>query len=151
MIATNTLQNTPEIAPRKRKRQPYRFTDRSGNALVHVPLTGGAVAIVDAEDFDRLELMGFTGPWFLNSDGKGSAYVRTMLPGIGGNLGMVSRLILDTPRGKVIRYSDRNPLNLRRDNLVFDAGFSKQREKDAKAEAPTAWPAENEASEGFIF
>ena len=117
----------------RRKRRAYRFTDRSGNALVHVPLTGGAVVTVDAADFDRLETMGFTGPWFLNSNGKGNAYVRPVLPGIVGNLGMVSRLILDTPRGKVIRYSDRNPLKLRRDNLVFDDGYSKAREKDAKA------------------
>lgn len=150
MLTTNTFQNTPAIAPRKHKRRPYRFTDRNGNALVHVPLTGGAVVIVDAADFDRLETMGFTGPWFLNSNGKGNVYVRTVLPGIGGNLGMVSRLILDTPAGKVIRYADRNPLNLRRENLVFDAGFSKQREKDTPSAAMEAWPAESEAGEGVI-
>lgn len=121
--------------------------DRDGTALVHMPLKGGAIAVIEAEDFDRLMDQGVTTQWRIHDDGHGLGYVRVKTA---KGLLMLARLILDTPAGKVIRYADHNPLNLRRENLVFDAGFSKQREKDAPPAVMEAWPAESEAGEGVI-
>ena len=116
-------------------REPRRITDPDGNRLVHVPLTGGAVAVLDEADFDRVMTLGISKGWFFNKDGKGHAYVKASLPGPGGNLVMVARLIMDVPHGQVVRPADRNPLNLRRGNLAFRVGFSKHREVAVKAGA----------------
>lgn len=128
-----------------RQRQPRRVMDRDGTALVHMPLKGGAIAVIEAEDFDRLMDAGFTSQWRTHDDGHGLAYVRVKTA---KGLLMLARLILNTPPGKVIRYADQNPFNLRRENLVFDDGFSKQREKFPKPAEPEGWPAMSEASEG---
>lgn len=147
-----TAANSPALfawqryAPH-RQRHPRWIVDHQGSGLVHLACKGGAVAVLDADDFDALMGRGVTTQWHLHGDGHGLFYVRAKM---GGNLLMVSRLILDTPRGKVIRYADHNPLNLRRDNLVFGDGFSKQREKAAPP-APMAGTAGDDASEGYIF
>ncbi len=134
-------------APHKH-RQPRRIVDHEGNGLVHLPCKGGAIAGLYADDFERIISRGLTTQWHLHSDGHGLFYVRAKM---GGSLLMVSRLILDAPRGKVIRYADHNPLNLRRENLVFEAGFSKQREKIAKPGTSAAGTQQANDAEGFIF
>jgi hypothetical protein len=151
---TAATMTAPAAAPRwqryapHRQRQPRRVVDKDGTALVHMPLKGGALAVIEAEDFDRLMSEGITSQWRTHDDGHGLAYVRVKTA---KGLLMLARLILNTPPGKVIRYADHNPFNLRRENLVFDDGFSKQREKLPKPAAPEGWPAESDASEGFIF
>lgn len=149
----NIDTSTPHMAPptaielayqRPNQRQPRRIADKGGAAIVQMPLAGGAVATVDADSFDHYAAPGRSTQWCLMGDGKGNAYVGVWLPSAKTTV-MVARLLLDAPRGKVIRFHDRNPLNLQRSNLYLDAGFAKQREKDV------AQSAELDEQEGFIF
>lgn len=139
---TTTAQ--PGAAPvrkaRKNDRQPRRFVCASGNHLVQVTLKGGIIATIEATDFDGVVGRGFSNQWCRISDGKGHAYAGVWGPGSSTIL-MVARLILDVPRGQVIRYVDHNPMNLRRSNLLMGEGFSKQRETDVKLEmhGGTTW------------
>lgn len=134
MDPSPALKAAPTRPPVRRKRRQYhRTTDAAGNPLIHMPLSGGAVCVLDAPDFDRLAALGVTDRWHFNDDGKGNAYVRVMLRRPAGNLVMVARLILEAPKGQVIRYANKNPLDLRRVNLTLDNGFSKQRENIVKS------------------
>ena len=138
MSTTTTTFDAPAKAPppvrtfRKNGRQPRRLVDTNGDHVAHVPLKGGAIAILDAADLDHVVALGVTTQWVLNGDGKGFFYVRTKLPGSQNNVVAVARLILDVPDGMVVRYVDGNTLNLRRSNLFLDAGFSKRLELTAK-------------------
>lgn len=129
-VAAVPLFGWQRYAPNK-QRQPRRLLGDDGDDLVHMPLKGGAVAVLDAADFDGMVARGITTQWRLASSGNGYFYVRAYLPGA-TSLVMVSRLLLDVPSGKIVRHADRNPLNLRRKNLVLDDGYSKQREKVVK-------------------
>lgn len=139
------LHGWQRYAPHK-QRQPRWIIDHEGNELAHLPCKAGAIAVLDADDFRSLMARGVTTQWHLHGDGHGLFYVRAKM---GGKLVMISRLILDAPRGKVIRLLDHNPLNLRRNNLAFDDVLPKQRETVRKAFALDA--VVDDGDEGHIF
>ena len=106
---------------------------KDGTRIVHVPLANGLRATVDAADFDRLMRLGLRPTWVFNDNGRGCHFVRSRFPlGIGTpNNIQVARAIMAPPPGCVVKYSDGNPLNLRRNNLwvVERASRAKAREQ----------------------
>ncbi len=118
---------------RKTDRLPRRVTDANGHQLVQVVLKGGIIATLDAADFDKMMTLGISDQWCRFGDGKNHSYVGVWGHGACATMLMVSRLIVDAPRGQVVRFADRDPANLRRSNLVFATGFAKQRESAVKA------------------
>lgn len=136
IVSTPDTSVTPSPVVRKARkndRQPRRVVDANGEPTVQVTLKGGIIATLDGPDFDRMMGLGISHQWCRLGDGKGHSYAGVSGNGYPGNLLMVARLILDAPRGQVIRYADHNPMNLRRSNLVLATGFSKQREAGVKA------------------
>jgi hypothetical protein len=119
---------------------------RSNYARPLPPLTSVTVATLrtscgrevkmDREGRDRLIAMYPDGlpALFVAGNGKGNIYVRCAPPPsagkVRGNTVMVSRLLLgDEAKGRIIRYWDRDPFNLCRDNLeVTGAAGTKGRE-----------------------
>lgn len=101
----------------------------SANTSRHhtVPLARGRQghALIDKEDHLRLIEAGYGGSWFLNDPGSGKKYVCL---GHGGTNKKVARLIMDPPRGYVVRYRNNDRKDLRRSNLVL------QSRKSLKAE-----------------
>jgi hypothetical protein len=74
-------------------------------------------------DWDRLKAAGLSSYWDLNGNGGGNFYPRAKRPGFGKL--MPARLVLEAPEGSVVRYHNRDPLDLRRPNLyVTDNPYS---------------------------
>lgn len=117
---------------RHRLRIVCRATDPDGTRIVKVPLTGGFVATVEAEDYDAFVTLGLSTRWLANAGGSGSITVRFTLPparpGQRSNNASVSRVIVNAGNGQRVRYRDGNPLNLRKSNLRLVDGFAKGRE-----------------------
>lgn len=101
--------------------------------VIYMPLANRTKkAKIYADDLERLQAdYGLSLHWFLNSDGKGHAYVkagrlknrgRITCADVGGayhNL-LVARALLGAERGERIAYVDGDRLNLCRDNLRFE-------------------------------
>lgn len=106
------------------KRPIVLFTDDDGTEVVRVGLRCGHSAVLAAEDFHRLMVLGVSPNWFLNMDGSGQfPYVRARISvanGWTGNLVTIARLIRPVPfRGLTVRYLDGCALNLRRKNIYM--------------------------------
>lgn len=88
------------------------------------------------DDYDRVVAEIGTARWFLNSfmqrSGNLSRYVRAKSPKT-GHLVMIARIIAQAPNRTAVRYLDRDPLNLRFENLdpdtVGGSGGVKKRPK----------------------
>jgi hypothetical protein len=105
------------------RRPVVHLLDRDGTPIVRVPLPCGDVATLCADDFDALTAAGVSPNWTLNANGQRSAaYVRVAMPGKRGSLVTVARLIAGAAPGAEVSYRDRNPLNLRRGNLIVSGG-----------------------------
>lgn len=76
-----------------------------------IPLTCGQVAIVDAEDFDRLNQHNWHAAWSVNNR---SFYAKTH---IGRRLVDMSHFIIDVPRGYVPDHISQITLDYRKTNL----------------------------------
>lgn len=118
---------------RHRLRIVCRATDPDGTRIVKVPLTGGFVATVEAEDYDAFVRLGLSTRWLANADGKaGRVTVRFTLPparpGQRSNNASVARVIAEAGGSERVRHRDGNPLNLRKANLYLTCGFAKGRE-----------------------
>ena len=101
------------------KKDPLHTLDKddSGRAIVLVPLgEHQGTATLYQEDWRRLIDAGYRGSWFLDSNGTGSQYVKLMHRGRNRR---VARLLMDEPSNRVVRYRDRDPTNLRMENLVL--------------------------------
>lgn len=109
-------------------RTPYCGTDpKDGAQVVFVPLANGkGIARVLPDDFDALVAAGFTKSWSLNSNGGGNAYVRAYQSNASGRHVTVARVIAGARSGQCIRYWDRDPTNLRADNLRMDRGYARR-------------------------
>ena len=108
----------------KQPRQP-RTTHEGGKTITLVPLAGSPEpARLFAEDFAAIKAAGVSDQWFLDSDGKGLAYVRARRrdPASNAHNIAVARLIMQPERGEKVCYLDGNRLNLRRDNLTLERG-----------------------------
>lgn len=96
--------------------------DPSGELVVLVRLTGGNIAVTTLAEFTSLMRAGISPNWFSNGNGQGNAYVCSSQPnGTIHSPVMIARL-LTVPRrlGLVVSYKDRNPFNLRPDNLMLE-------------------------------
>jgi hypothetical protein len=103
--------------------------DPSGRPVVRVEMSNlpNVFATVDAADYDRLLAEGVSARWFINSNGKGTSYVRVSVNGVRGNLVLPARLILDAGRGEAVRYATPDRLDLRRSNISVVKGWAKKR------------------------
>lgn len=117
-------------------------TDVEGNKLAFVPVRGAweyanrylntcgvcppGFAVLDREDFDRIEAEGHPLHWYLNTRSKSDpkhAYVKFHAKGL--NNRRVAHLVAQIPQGRKVSYSNGNRLDLRRANLVIRKGHSK--------------------------
>ena len=107
-------------------RTPAHARDIDGKEIVLIPLANHSEpAKILREDFETLSAAGYTQNWTFNARASGPGarrYVRCAAHDRKGNLTRVARLVLNTPRGRVVKYRDGNRLNLRRDNLLLSAG-----------------------------
>lgn len=101
--------------------------------VIYMPLANRTKkAKIYADDLERLQTAyGLSLHWFLNSDGKGHAYVkagrlknrgRITCADVGGAYPslLVARVLLGAERGERIAYVDGDRLNLCRDNLRLE-------------------------------
>lgn len=115
------------------RREVRHTTDTDGKAIVLVPLANhDEPAKVLAEDFAAIIAAGFTDQWTLNSSGNGYAYVRCGAD-MRGHLATVARLVTKPRKGFMVRYQDRDRLNLRRDNLRLVKGARPKKYEDDEA------------------
>ena len=120
----NTQKGNTMNTNTKQPRQP-RSTREGGKTITLVPLAGSPdPARLFAEDFDAIKSAGFSDQWQLDSNGKGSAYVRARRrdPAAKARSIAVARLIMRPEPGEKVIYLDGNRLNLRRDNLTLERG-----------------------------
>lgn len=105
----------------KTKRPISHFIDDNGQACVLVPLANNkGKAIVYADRYAELAAQGLSLNWFLNANGSGSAYVKVRHPN--GDNRVVARIVAGAPYCREIRYRNRNPLDLRCNNLIVAEG-----------------------------
>lgn len=123
----------PNLSPR-----PYDGYDpRDGQSVLFVPLgRSGVTAHIDKEDYERLIAAGVSRCWRLVRNSAASAYVRAPASREAGNAVTVARVLLNAGAGQKVCYRDRDPKNLRRDNLFIDKGYA--RRKDADLTEPPA-------------
>lgn len=105
----NITGNVMKLCP---SRTPLKALDRDGTAILLVPLANStARARILPEDYQALIAHGVSPHWCLNGAVKVGAWPL--------NVQRVARLIM-APQGNVqVRHRDRDPLNLRRENLVL--------------------------------
>lgn len=97
-----------------------------GASLVKVEMTNqpGVFATVDEEDFRRLVAEGYPKRWFINMSSTGYWYVRFSSDRYLGKLESVGRVIMNAPKGRVVKYRDGDRTNLRRSNLYLTRGYA---------------------------
>ncbi len=83
---------------------------------VFVTLKCGSTAMIDRDDFERLQEEGMSFNWFMITNGQGKSYVGTHHTRL-DNIITVSRQIMRAKRGEVIYYLSGDPLDLRKSNL----------------------------------
>lgn len=94
--------------------KPNFTNDKDGAdiALVFVK-HGSKPAKLLRQDFQALTEAGFIDHWTLNK-GRVVGYSQVI-----GNAHGIARAIMNAPVGKLVMYRDRDPLNLRKDNLMI--------------------------------
>lgn len=98
------------------------FLDEDGSPLVSVPLTNAEASVTLYEaDFNSLHQSGLDPRWRLS---MGQVIER------GRGRVSVARLVANAKKGDKIQYLDRNPCNLKRDNLVTAEGNAKSNAMD---------------------
>ncbi|NGN40270.1 hypothetical protein G6N74_04275 [Mesorhizobium sp. CGMCC 1.15528] len=134
-------RSQPRGRPRKANREAVRFIDEWGVEAVRVPLDdeGRCFALADAWDYDRLKEGGVTGAWYGFTNGhQTQEYVRTSINGIPGRKITVARAILGVGRREVVRYNNRDTLDLRRLNLSASRGRAKRNDQQLVEDARNA-------------
>jgi hypothetical protein len=122
-ITTKTTRRTVVTVTAVTKPAPTRLTDARGLPVVHVPLAKDhGAAVLDEADFDYLtKELGLTVSWCLNGNARG-VYVRAGTRSVQGKLLTVARLIVGAGARQQVRYRDKDTTNLRRSNLILEAG-----------------------------
>jgi hypothetical protein len=109
----------------KNARTPTQFTAADGTECLRVPLAGNrGDAIIEAEDWPRLQAARISTLWSLDTNGGTRRYVRAKRSGDNRSVG-IARLVTGASRKQHVCYRDGNPLNLRRGNLYLIAGYAK--------------------------
>jgi hypothetical protein len=97
------------------------FKDTSSKNIVLIPLQKYN-CVMEEDDFKELQHLGINFPW---SYKQFACWGRNR-----GRYINLARVLCDCQKGQCVRYVDRNPLNLRRSNLVVTEGMSKFRARD---------------------
>lgn len=74
--------------------------------------------------------MGISTQWTLAGPKNGPQYVRANSDQGRGDTVQISRLITGAGYGQIVRYRDRNTLNLQRDNLIVTVGHGMRKDRD---------------------
>lgn len=84
--------------------------------MTEIKLTQGKIAIIDAEDFERVSQF----KWLAHTKNKGKTYYVERNVRISKNKAetvSMARFILNAQKGQVVDHIDKNPLNNRKNNL----------------------------------
>lgn len=96
-------------------------TDPDGRFIASVRVTSRATkAILYQEDYDRVVAQYGRHEWAAQNNDALKDTVFVSGPNAGGKTD-VARFLTGNVAGKVVRYVDGNPLNLRKSNLALDA------------------------------
>lgn len=132
----------------KQRRNIKLAVENGATVVARVPMKDsqrpGALVWAEIELAALLDLWenGSDGAWFFDYAGGSKAYVKTYAPLAGaGNVCNVTlgRLVAGAGKGRIARFRDRNPLNLRRSNIfivgnpVTTEGAAKGARHDARA------------------
>lgn len=110
-------------------RKTIEFVENGGRKLVGIslgPNSDKGIAIIERDDLDFLIRLGLSLSWSTSPQGS----IVTSAHRAAGHKVSVARVLLDAMPGTMIRYRDKNPLNLRKDNLELVKGYSKRRDRD---------------------
>ncbi|MFD2677662.1 hypothetical protein [Camelimonas lactis] len=104
------------MKPKKPFRTPTLTHDPDGQAVYIVPLSGTQYAAhILAEDWEDLQRRGYSPNWCFTT---GSVHSRRLHMTAKDMPERISRVLLGVTDSRTyVRFRDRNPLNLRRDNL----------------------------------
>jgi hypothetical protein len=100
----------------------HRISEEGDTATAYVMLHGGIQFTVDRERWEKFlsDLNGNPPPIFLHNNrakGKGRFYLAVILPQ-GKQMQLARVLYEKEARGSYLRYRDKNPFNLTRENIV---------------------------------
>jgi hypothetical protein len=110
------------------KRSPIPTRDVDGREVFLIPLANTDLkARIFPEDYHRLLADGWSSQWVWN-------YNAVKVNRYRANLQRLCRLVTNAPENQQVRFRDRNPLNLRSDNL-FTVPFKRHKPQAPK---PTA-------------
>lgn len=113
----------------EQRRKARLIVENAGTVILRVPMKDcrrpGALVWAEIELAAWLDLIenGADGAWFWNYSGQGKGYVMTCppmqrAPGVPTQV-TLGRLVAGAGKGRIVRFRDRNPLNLRRSNLFI--------------------------------
>lgn len=101
------------------KNRPIELIKEGSRIVARVPLgrSGEHKAEIYKEDYDFLVKLGLSGNWNALRASLGLFYVVASAYKVASNKTLVARILLDADAGQSVQYVDKNPLNLRRENL----------------------------------
>lgn len=105
-----------------RRIEPIAATDADGSPIFIVPTRNGPPVRISRKSFAQIGSRRI----YWNLSGNGHPYVRCM--GRDNNVG-VARLIAGVGPGRIVRYRDGDPANLRDDNLEVARGRATRRDR----------------------
>lgn len=92
-------------------------------------LTQGQIALIDDEDFDRVNCF----KWTADKVGLGFRAMRACYPGNNKRITIfMHRFIMDAPQGTIIDHINRNALDNRKSNLRFCTKAENQRNRTSR-------------------
>lgn len=109
---------------KRRAASPYHtITDKSGRKIAIVDATQGREFAILATDWESVRRE-FGNCWFARSNGNGSFYIGAKRSDVLAPR-VLARTLMGAGRGQRVRYRDRNPMNLLRENLYIVSGPAK--------------------------
>lgn len=105
----------------KQSRSVRYFVDADGQRCAAVQLANPDFeAILYVEDLLKVQALGVSLNWWINSNGQGTSYVKVAVGAEDSRV--VARIIAEAEAGQQVRYRNRNRLDLRGDNLRVSGG-----------------------------
>ena len=110
---------TPARAPRY---PIFHAVDTDGTEVVKVMMKRGTFCTLYASSYEMIKTLYVSMTFQINDNGNGCAYIRTnnRRGGHYSQYEQVARLILGSPKGKIVRYIDGDRTNLRLNNLQVE-------------------------------
>ncbi|MGI3165714.1 hypothetical protein [Pseudooceanicola sp. 200-1SW] len=118
------------LQEKRKRRWPIPCQDNDGTDCFLVPLSdaGTEYAIIEADDYWLVRDAGGDGLWCIVGRSQGHRYVATYAPLGDSKPGYAvypARIILRLSRGQRVRYLNGDTLDLRRKNLIGQAGAAR--------------------------